>query len=510
MLGRRQIAHFARTSTSKATTVSSLHRALTLLSRASSTSSSSSSISPSPLSSEVNSFNPKQEGGSVSRIARLLEWSDHLARTNKSQGNASVPHRLRGASSSRNRGPDDKVGRSPRPRVAPFVRLTLSKYPAMLQLKRIPPDQLKPLPTTRRVQDSYVQLDLKFSEDPVLRESYLGGLSKQPRMSRLMEDFDSVAGAAAYRYVLPDGVTVSEAESYGLYLVTAAVDRMDVLKPLTQLHDGSVPDLRLSGHVSYASESSLEVFVRLSTIPQKPEEESATILIGRFAMACRKYSGGKQPIAQLVVVGEQEEELVKMGKDMRENKKRRKAMSLETTPPSAAEAKMLHDLFVGKQEIFARNASCPDDVVFMADTALKSATLNHPTEANVHNKIFGGYLMRLAYETAFATACLFSRSTVHFIALDEIRFALPVEIGTHKSFHVSVEAATTDFFTGERRVTNTFHFTFASDRPLARHVLPKTYLDAISWLDAQRRREEGIAVRKAYDSEEVYRTGRLE
>ncbi|KDE05804.1 hypothetical protein MVLG_03893 [Microbotryum lychnidis-dioicae p1A1 Lamole] len=494
MLGRRQIAHFARTSASKATTVSSLHRALTLLSRASSTSSWSSSISPSPLSSEVNSFNPKQEGGSVSRIARLLEWSDHLARTNKSQGNASVPHRLRGASSSRNRGPDDK-------------------------LKRIPPDQLKPLPTTRRVQDSYVQLDLKFSEDPVLRESYLGGLSKQTRMGRLMEDFDSVAGAAAYRYVLPDGVTVSEAESYGLYLVTAAVDRMDVLKPLTQLHDGSVPDLRLSGHVSYASESSLEVFVRLSTIPQKPEEESATILIGRFAMACRKYSGGKQPIAQLVVVGEQEEELVKMGKVMRENKKRRKAMSLETTPPSAAEAKMLHDLFVGKQEIFARNASCPDDVVFMADTALKSATLNHPTEANVHNKIFGGYLMRLAYETAFATACLFSRSTVHFIALDEIRFALPVEIGslllldskvtyspirgTHKSFHVSVEAATTDLFTGERRVTNTFHFTFASDRPLARHVLPKTYLDAISWLDAQRRREEGIAVRKAYDSEEV-------
>ncbi|SCZ92638.1 BZ3500_MvSof-1268-A1-R1_Chr5-2g08056 [Microbotryum saponariae] len=443
----RQIAHLARTSTSKTTTFSPLH----FLSRASSTSSSSSSISPSPLSSEVNSFNPKQEGGSVSRIARLLEWSDHLARTNKSQGNASVPHRLRGASSSRNRGLDDK-------------------------LKRTPPDQLKPLPTTRRVQDSYVQLDLKFSEDPVLRESYLGGLSKQPRMGRLMEDFDSVAGAATYRFVLPDGVAVSEAESYGLYLVTAAVDRMDVLKPLTQLHDGSVPDLRLSGHVSYASESSLEVFV-------------------------------------------QEEELVKMGKDMRENKKRRKAMSLETTPPSAAEAKMLHDLFVGKQEIFARNASCPDDVVFMADTALKSATLNHPTEANVHNKIFGGYLMRLAYETAFATACLFSRSTVHFIALDEIRFALPVEIGslllldskvtyspirgTHKSFHVSVEAATTDLFTVERRVTNTFHFTFASDRPLARHVLPKTYLDAISWLDAQRRREEGIAVRKAYDSEEV-------
>lgn len=38
--------------------------------------------------------------------------------------------------------------------------------------------------------------------------------------------------------------------------------------------------------------------------------------------------------------------------------------------------------------------------------------------------------MRLAYENAYSTACLFARAPVTFIALDELRFALPVEIGS--------------------------------------------------------------------------------
>ena len=130
-------------------------------------------------------------------------------------------------------------------------------------------------------------------------------------------DFDSLAGAAAYRHVLPDGCKPQDASRWGVYLVTAAVDRMDVLTPLSQF-DGTT-DFRLSAHVAYATESSLEVFVRLSTIPAEGEQ-STTILIGRFAMAARRYGGGKHPIAKLVVEGEAEQELVQMGKEMKEGK----------------------------------------------------------------------------------------------------------------------------------------------------------------------------------------------
>jgi acyl-coenzyme A thioesterase 9 len=116
---------------------------------------------------------------------------------------------------------------------------------------------------------------------------------------------------------LPDGVSPTEASNYGLYLVTAAVDRMDVLRPLAN-EDGQVRDLRLSGHVSYATESSLEVFMRLSTLPVDENTPAETILLGRFAMACRATAGGKQKIAQLEVEGQAEEELWRMGKEMRE------------------------------------------------------------------------------------------------------------------------------------------------------------------------------------------------
>lgn len=57
-------------------------------------------------------------------------------------------------------------------------------------------------------------------------------------------------------------------------------------------------------------------------------------------------------------------------------------------------------------------------VVWMSETELQSAILVHPQERNIHSKIFGGFLMRLAYETAYSTACLFARAPVSFIALE--------------------------------------------------------------------------------------------
>ncbi|KAK4055510.1 hypothetical protein OIV83_000056 [Microbotryomycetes sp. JL201] len=375
-------------------------------------------------------------------------------------------------------------------------------------------------------------MNLNFSSNEALRAEYVGGVSKI-RLGRLMEDFDTVAGAAAYRYILPDEADISDAFRHGVYVVTASVDRMDVLRPLSDL-DGTV-DLRLSGHVAYASESSLEVFIRLSTVPRDGAAGS-TILIGRFAMAARKYSGGKHLIPRLVIENEAEREMWEMGRDSRATKKEQSLKSLETTPPTAEEVKVLHKLFGKQADLFKRNAPTPSDVVWMSDPTIKlksaqacypsSASsafvltsftfqLMHPQERNVHNKVFGGFLMRLAFESGYSVACLFARGPVTFISLDELTFKRPVEIGsllildsqvtfspcigTHSSFHVSVEASTIDLYSGQKEITNTFHYTFASEKPLERHVLPRSYKQAIAWLDAQRRRERGIAVRRAYE-----------
>jgi len=62
-----------------------------------------------------------------------------------------------------------------------------------------------------------------------------------------MEDLDALAGAISYKHT-DDGKT----DSSPLTIVTASVDRIDLLKPL------GLSDLRLSGHVTYVGYSSME------------------------------------------------------------------------------------------------------------------------------------------------------------------------------------------------------------------------------------------------------------
>ncbi|GAA5967819.1 hypothetical protein JCM3765_001892 [Sporobolomyces pararoseus] len=445
---------------------------------------SSTAKNPDALLSEQDPIKAEKEQEAVTRLERLLKVSERLA---KDAGKSSVPLSMKG--------------------------LGVYSKDGVVQREEENLEGLEPLPKERKMGDSFCLMDLRFSQDDSLREEFVGSFSKV-RMGALLEKFDWLAGSSAYQHVLPKGVSVADASKYGFYLVTAAVERMDMLRPLYN-SDGSVPDLRLAAHVAYATESSLEVFCRLSTITDAPQE-SRTILIGRFTMVCRSSRGGKHAVPKLVVEGPEEKEMFEMGRELRETKKKRASKSLERIPPSAEEAAMMHDLFLKNAPLYERKSATPSNIVFMADTRIRSANLMHPQYRNLHNKVFGGKLMSLAYETAYSTACLFARSPVTFVALDELQFAQPVEVGSllvldsrvtfspmvgeHKSFHVSVEAATVDLHSGKKLITNTFHFTFSSDKPLERHVLPRTYRQAMQWLDAQRRRKLGVEVRKTYES----------
>lgn len=117
-----------------------------------------------------------------------------------------------------------------------------------------------------------------------------------------------------------------------------------------------------------------------------------------------------------------------------------------------------------------------------------------------------------AYEHAFAAASLFAKSKVIFLALDELAFVKPVEIGKllsldarvtfapiqegHRSFCVSVEASTVNLHTGERQLTNQFNFTFQAATALDRYVVPRTFLETLSWTAALRRRTQAVQFRK--------------
>jgi len=118
-------------------------------------------------------------------------------------------------------------------------------------------------------------------------------------------------------------------------------------------------------------------------------------------------------------------------------------------------------------------------------------------------------------------------------AVDDVSFALPVSIGdvvtfsaqvvytgadeegsaTDRSlasaFQVRVETQIIELHTGQKRLSNEFHFTFvardASVKDTLRHlpmppVRPTTYREGMLWLDGRRRMLEAVTIGKSEGS----------
>ncbi|KAG8910201.1 hypothetical protein FRC02_007346, partial [Tulasnella sp. 418] len=251
-------------------------------------------------------------------------------------------------------------------------------------------------PPPKRMHESYCQVDLPFRSNPLLLEKYTnaqGGI----RTGKLMEHLDSIAGSVAYKHVLPPGQTIDDISNAGFYVVTAAADRLDMLKPLSSKN---VTDLRISGQVSYVGKSSMEVTVKMECLEANGNEE--TIMLGRFTMVCRDAKTHQaRNVPPLLLVTPDEKAMHAMGEAHKIRKQAQKLSSLTRTSPSSTEAELLHDVYLQYGEGSPLTSSnAPDGIerVWMKDSKLESVTMMYPQDRNIHSKIFGGYLMRLAYE----------------------------------------------------------------------------------------------------------------
>ncbi|KAJ4001152.1 Thioesterase/thiol ester dehydrase-isomerase [Lentinula boryana] len=413
----------------------------------------------------------------------------------------------------------------------------------------------------RNMHDSYTQFILHFSSDPNLLEEYVnasGGI----RTGKLMEHLDSLAGSISYKHVLGPTKSELKVEEMGLYIVTAGVERIDMLRPLT-----SDRDLRLSGQVIYTGRSSMEVVVRIESVASRgTQEKDETILLGRFSMVCRNARTNQAyPVNPLIISTEAEKSLFSIGQELKRRRASLAQRSLSRVPPSSQEAAALHQNYLEfgesiSQHNYGHQQASPTvktahydfiglgdsqdslssagldytaELVPMGETRIERCMLMFPQERNVHQKIFGGYLMRLAYELGFSNASMFCRGRVRFLALDEISFKLPVPIGSilrlnsvvlyddfikqregngednvYQLVHVGVRANVVDIKTGTEKTTNEFRFTWRSEEKLTRvpgdhhveakkvrKVVPKTYREAMLWLEARRAVAVGDGIR---------------
>ncbi|QRV94330.1 thioesterase superfamily protein [Ceratobasidium sp. AG-Ba] len=375
-----------------------------------------------------------------------------------------------------------------------------------------------PLPP-RHMHDSYTQ-----ASRSALLEQFTntgGGL----RTGMIMEQLDALAGSIAYKHVL--GPSVPDLGSVGptgrgFYLVTASVDRLDMLRSFSLSKEPS--DIRLSGQVLYVGRSSIECGVRMEALSDHGRTEQ-TVMLGRFSMVARDAVTHKaRPVNPLVLSTPEEQTLFKIGETYKDRKRVLSTASLSRVPPSKEEAYLLHENFLrysgadqsGCKSKNPENKNGSDGVeaVWMEDTRLEKTLMMFPQKRNVHSKVFGGYLMRLAFEIGYTNAYLFTRAPLRFLSLDGIAFKKPVPIGsilrltshvTHTAScdefaavaHVQVRAEVIDPATGEENLTNTFSFTWVREDgpPLGRMVVPRTYDEAMRWIEGKRALETGAEIR---------------
>ncbi|KAF8175154.1 hypothetical protein BJ912DRAFT_1064398 [Pholiota molesta] len=253
----------------------------------------------------------------------------------------------------------------------------------------------------------------------------------------------------------------------------------------------------------------------------------------------------------------EERALYALGEHMRARRQSAAQTSLARVPPSSAEAAALHEFYLQHGEAgsttrararrtiagglflngvwrglisdgicvrcLLRTAVRLCDLVVLSGKYMALIAADADTDA-VLRTCACAYALRtfslLILNLGFTNAAMFTRGHVKFLSLDGISFARPVPIGSilrlrsqilhtttaapHYAIlvHVGVKANVVDVQTGLEQTTNDFRFTWCQERgaPAAaarelRQVVPKTYREAMLWLEGKRALAVGAEIR---------------
>ncbi|KAI8584300.1 hypothetical protein K450DRAFT_219191 [Umbelopsis ramanniana AG] len=377
--------------------------------------------------------------------------------------------------------------------------------------------------------DSYMEQYLPLKSSPQLLDEYIF-FDGRVRLGKILEDLDALAGAIAYKHV------DNPVDAPPVTIVTASVDRLDLLLPNKPV------DLKLSGHVAYVGKSSMEIFIKVEEVSDfKPSDKASTcppsdftsfsantLLATRFTMVAIDSATLKSvKVNSLKLLSPADHRLFRFAEDSKARKRRAAEVSLSKTPPTQEERLHIHDVYLKYSEYDDNKKPLPKDMAWIEDTKMESNFIMQPQDRNIHNNIFGGYLMRRAYELAFADASIFLKSRcANLLSMDEVIFQRPVHVGSllkltshivyaegypHRSFQVRVVAEVADIEKDLLEVTNIFYFTLSTrdpngnrsdehrdmEEPAVRRILPHTYGESMLWLEGKRRRTQGVRARQA-------------
>lgn len=387
-----------------------------------------------------------------------------------------------------------------------FARVSKEVNPALTEAPKL---------TTKTPEESKVEVILPFSSDLQLRENYLSPYGNL-RIGRFLEDLDAIATAVAFKH------GENENDGYKKMFVTVSVDTIKILRPL-------IPDrdIKMEAKLSWVGNSSMEIMIRVFSKDNDKTQQWDPVLVAFFTMVGVDPKTMKPTlINSLKVETPTERRLFAEGEQHKLQRLNSNQQSLEKLPPTPTELQTIHNLFmISKQQHQHQSSDVVDrNFIPMNSTSLETVILCQPQEKNINGQIFGGYLMRMAFETAYTTCFMkFPESLPRFRSISGLKFLKPVEIGDilnmestityskpmnseddceNQTYYTQVEvlAYVTDPSIGEKKLSNVFNFTFycapsksqkeklhqQNTNKKLKQILPQTYSEAMRYLTGKR------------------------
>lgn len=325
---------------------------------------------------------------------------------------------------------------------------------------------------------------LSFANDEKLRRKFLITDEDIPgnlRWGRLLEVLDKLAEDVALEY--------AQRMNKNAKVVTAAIDDIMLRTPVD-----IQKDLSLEARINYVGRTSMEVGIRVA----QGEGSLASCYITMVARIEENGEAKSLPIEPLEYVDELEKRRYQSAIERRKNY--RDQMDALQKPPGNEEYEMLRKLHHAQEQQDFKG-------LLMGDLVRGNWERMFPEQENVPAKIFGGYVIRRAFELAMMHAEEITPNRPVFVRVNRINFHQPVRIGdkldftsritytghTSLTIEISIERISSDRVV--RVLSNVGTFTFVNvdeemnPKPVPK-VYPTTYAEDERYLKAHRRRKE--------------------
>lgn len=318
-----------------------------------------------------------------------------------------------------------------------------------------------------RPQDTVYHRTLPLS-DPVLRRRYMvvdEPIEANMRFGLLLEILDKMAEETALRYVNrfhPDA-----------RVVTAAIDNIVVRHAVDVTRD-----LTFAATINHIGRSSLEIGIRV----EQPGDPALHIASCYFTMVARSGHGEQATGVLLPPLNAIDPiEKRRTGKALARREEYRQQQAARREPPGREEFELLTALHQAQDEPGFSGLLC-------GRLLAHGWERTYPDQENVPFTIFGGYLIRRAYELSSICSELVAPNRSIIAGVNRINFFHPVRMGDKLHFTARVVYTEDSFVCVEagierlsrdrttKALSNSCLFTFANvDGELNHHKVPTVY-----------------------------------